>query len=189
MISPMFAIMKFLRNCSYHLLPIMTNWSTLFLSKATIKKEVKWLDGNIECLRRLIAKFHTDSGKTLCPELKEFPGKSLGSYPVLIWEAFCKFYKYYSLCPLTSTFSHIICSCCILSWLGVQGTMLEQNQTRSNLLCLCSYLCQGSAMIGMKRNVKSGCMAWGGQPKTDATIALNWSLLVYRGCLHQSVQS
>lgn len=72
----------------------MTNWSTLFLSKGTIKKVVKWFYGHIECLRRLIAKVRRDSENIPYPEVKEFPWKSLDSYPVSIQEAFCKFYEY-----------------------------------------------------------------------------------------------
>lgn len=72
----------------------MTKWSNLYLSKATIKKGVKWLDENIKHLRRLIAKFHIDSEKTLYPEVKKFSWKSLDSYPGSIREAFWKLYKY-----------------------------------------------------------------------------------------------
>lgn len=95
------------------------------------------------------------------------------------------------------TLSHTTCSCFILSWSGVLGTVLEGNQIKPPIFM--SRPMPRFCMISMKRNIKSGCITQGGEAKTEGPNALNWSPLVWlwiwalsatwRECLRQSSQS
>ena len=131
--------------------------------------------------------------------------KTLDTSSVSILEVFCKYYAYYSYISFDSyrgnsgnTFLHIFqdpfrtISCTtqswyIISWPVVMATVLEQNQNRSNLLCLCPVSMPRFCVIGTKVNIKSGCIPHGGQTKTGVTNDFKWSLPVYSRGLYQSL--